>query len=171
VTVALERHGWILGASEERDIDALMKWFPDRESVSVWGGPIFRFPFTRHSFAEDLHWGSMASFSLRNQAGQLAAFGQVYKRYDRIHFARLVANPGMRRQGIGRRLVEMLMTVSPSIFDCGEYSLFVLRNNKPAYSCYLSVGFEVQEYPDDAPMADACYYLTRSVTARPDNNS
>ena len=164
----LRHEGWLLQPSEERDIDALMKWFPDESSVRVWGGPIFRFPFNRHSFAEDVHWGRMSSYSLRNRDNELAAFGQVYPRYERIHFARLVANPSWRRQGIGKRLLTMLMAVTPRAYEFAEFSLFVFRDNLPAYNCYRSLGFEVVEYPDDAPMAESCYYLTRPVTARAD---
>lgn len=156
---------WTLDRSEERDIDALLKWFPDRESVNVWGGPIFRFPFNRHSFAEDIHWGRMASFSLRDRHNALIAFGQVYERYDRIHFARLVAHPNLRGQGVGKRLMAKMMAVTPTMYDCEEFSLFVFRNNVPAYRCYLSMGFNVSDYPDDAPLADACFYLTRPVKA------
>lgn len=166
----LREQGWVLQPSEECDIDVLMKWFPDEASVRLWGGPIFRYPFNRHSFAEDIHWGRMASFSLRKAEHELAAFGQVYPRNDRIHFARLVSHPRMRREGIGRRLIEMLMTLTPRSYDFTEFSLFVFRDNLPAYNCYRSLGFEVVDYPDDAPLADACYYLTRPVAARPDNN-
>jgi len=156
---------WTLGLSEERDIDTLMKWFPNEESVRIWGGPIFRFPFNRHSFAEDVHWRRMTSYSLRNHADGLAAFGQVCSRYERIHFARLVSNPEMRRRGIGKQLLTMLMRVTPQDYDHGEFSLFVFRNNLPALNCYRSLGFEVIDYPADAPMADDCYYLTRPISA------
>lgn len=171
MNTAFEVQGWVLGRSEERDIDALMKWFPDKHAVELWGGPRFRFPFNRHSFAEDIHWGRMVSFSLREGHGGLAAFGQVDKRYARIHFARLVVHPEMRGQGVGTRLLGALMAVTPSMYACSEYSLFVFRDNITAYRCYRSAGFKVSDYPDDAPLADACYYLTRPVTARPDNNT
>ena len=81
---SLRERDWTLAPSEERDIDTLMKWFPDEASVRVWGGPVFRFPFNRHSFAEDVHWGRMKSYSLRNSTGDLVAFGQVCARYGRI---------------------------------------------------------------------------------------
>jgi len=171
VNKALAERAWALGSSEERDIDALLKWFPDKASVNVWGGPKFRFPFNRHSFAEDIHWGRMASFSLRDERDGLVAFGQVYERYERIHFARLVAHPDIRGRGVGKHLMAELMAVTPSMYDCNEFSLFVFRGNTPAYNCYLSMGFEVTDYPDDAPLADACFYLTRPVTGRQQNNN
>lgn len=67
----------------------------------------------------------------------------------------------MRGQGVGRRLIEMLMKAGQAMFPGDQYSLFVLRENKPAYECYKSLGFEATDYPDDMPHADVCYYLTR----------
>lgn len=155
--------GWTLDESVESDIDQLMKWFPDTASIDIWGGPHFRHPFTRHSFSEDLYWGRMASFSLRDPAGAFAAFGQIYERTGCINLARLVANPAMRGQGVGRRLIEVLMTVGQSMFACPRFSLFVYRDNTPAYECYKSMGFVVTKYPGDVVLAEVCDYLTRPV--------
>ena len=93
----------------------------------------------------------------------MCAFGQVYERNNRINLARLIAHPAMRGQGLGRRLVEMLMTVGADLFQFDEFSLFVYRDNTPALECYRSLGFTVQDYPPDQSMADLCYYLTRPV--------
>jgi len=167
-----EGHGWDLEATSDSDIIELMGWFPDRHSVDIWGGPGFRFPFTRESFVEDCRMDIMRSFTLRNAEGRIAAFGQLYDRHGRGHLARLISNPGMRRQGAGKRLIAMLMQVAREQFDFHEYSLFVYRSNEPAYRCYLDMGFRVQEYPADAKMKDKCYFLTRSSAeeqvSRPD---
>jgi ribosomal protein S18 acetylase RimI-like enzyme len=162
---------WLLERSDAGDIDRLMNWFPDAAATTVWGGPNFRFPFTRHSFAEDMHWGRMASFSLRDSLGELAAFGQLYEKYSCINLARLVVNPTMRGQGLGRRLVSSLMQVGRPMFPCAKFSLFVYRDNKPAYQCYKSLGFITTQYPEDMPMADLCYYLTRPVDDSENHNA
>lgn len=155
--------GWTLRKTTDVDIDELMGWFPDAHSVDIWGGPKFRFPFTRESFREDCHLDKvMQSFSLRDPDGRLAAFGQLYNRHDRGHLARLISNPDIRRQGAGKRLIERLIRVARDDYGFREYSLFVYRDNEPAYRCYLELGFTVQEYPDDAKMKDQCYFLTRS---------
>jgi ribosomal protein S18 acetylase RimI-like enzyme len=154
---------WILDETTESDIDLLMKWFPDADATRVWGGPDFRHPFNRHSFAEDIHWGRMATFSLRSPAGELAAFGQLYERLHRINLARLVVNPTMRGQGIGKRLIEALMTLGPQMFSCSEFSLFVYRDNVVAAKTYESMGFKVTNYPEKAALGEVCDYLTRPV--------
>ncbi len=159
----LSDDAWILDETAENDIDQLMKWFPDADSTRTWGGPDFRHPFNRHSFAEDIHWGRMATFSLRSPCGELAAFGQLYERLKRINLARLAVNPTMRGQGIGKRLIEMLMTLGPQMFSCSEFSLFVYHDNVVAAKWYESLGFKVTTYPEEALLGGVCDYLTRPV--------
>lgn len=154
---------WLLESTSESDIDELMTWFPDAHSVDIWGGPAFRFPFDRETFHEDSRWRDFSSFCLRNPDKEFAAFGQLGERYGRSHLARLIANPAMRRQGVGRKLMEMMIEVARVEQDHVEIALFVYRDNEPAYQCYLALGFEVQEYPEGGPMPDKCFYLTRPV--------
>jgi len=159
---ALRDNGWILSPLVDAEIDEVMRWFPDAESVNIWGGPNFRFPFTGKTFREDCRLDLMLSWVLRNAQGQLAAFGQAYERDGRGHLARLVSNPRLRRQGAGKKLIEMIIALLEKTQAYDEYSLFVFRDNVPAYQCYLSLGFVVQDYPDDAPMPEKCYFLTRA---------
>ncbi len=160
---ALEMQGWCLEPARDHDLDELMKWFDGEHSIIIWGGPKFRYPFNRGTFQEDCHWGDMATFSLRGPENTFSAFGQLYERDRRINLARLITHPAMRRQGVGRRLVQMLMSLGADLFALDEYSLFVFRDNTPALECYRSLGFEVQDYPSNQILADECYYLTRPV--------
>ena len=157
---------WILTPAADADFDEVMSWFPDAESVDIWGGPRFRYPFTAETFRADCRIDLMASYVLRSQDGRLAAFGQSYERDGRGHLARLVANPSLRGQGVGKQLIRMIIAALEEKHAYDECSLFVYRHNQPAYRCYLSLGFRVVEYPDDAPMADQCYFLTRKATRR-----
>ena len=145
------------------DIDELMDWFPDAESVDIWGGPRFRYPFTRRSFIEDCRIKRMTSYSLRRFDGALLAFGQVYVRDSRAHLARLIANPALRRLGYGRLLIEKIIGVIRREGEHAAVSLFVYRHNEPAYRCYRSLGFSVQDYPAGAALQGQCYFLTRPI--------
>ena len=158
-----------LRAATEADFDVLMTWFPRAEDVDVWGGPRFRFPFTRETFLEDCHWPGMLS-SVLSEESTVLAFGQYYERHGRINLARLVVSPEHRRQGLGRRLVEGLMAESRRHYDLTEFSLFVLRDNAAALDCYVACGFRIADYPED-DMADVCYYLTRPVDRSTDHAS
>ncbi len=159
--------GWTLRPTSSREFDLLMTWFPDPHSVEIWGGPVFRYPFTRDTFLEDCHIDMMISYSLLDPDGLLAAFGQVYERHGRGHLARLVSNPVMRRKGAGSRLIEMMIEAMRNEGSHDEASLFVYRDNVPARECYLSLGFRVTEYPDDAPLRERCYFLTRPIDTPP----
>lgn len=162
----IRESGWTLALAADTDFDEVMTWFPDANSVNIWGGPNFRYPFTGETFRKDCRVELMTSWCLRDDAGRLAAFGQACERGGRGHLARLVSNPSLRRRGVGRRLIRMIIAALEAAHEYDEYSLFVFRDNAPAYHCYLSLGFVVVEYPDDAPMSDTCYFLTRKATRR-----
>lgn len=157
----LIEQGWSLVEPEDADVDELMAWFPDAAAVDRWGGPRFRYPFTRLSFREDCRIDEISSFCLKDPDNAMAAFGQFYNRYDRAHLARLISDPHRRRQGIGRRLIRLIMQAAQLQTGHKQSSLFVYRDNEPALSCYLAMGFVVQDYPDGAPLKDRCYFLTR----------
>ena len=152
-----------LELATDSDIDELMSWFPDAGSVDIWGGPKFRYPFTRKSFVKDCGIEKMVSYSLRAPDGSMVAFGQRYVRDDRAHLARLIASPAARRQGYGRKLIEELIDTVRREAKHTDVSLFVYRHNEPAYRCYLQLGFRVQPYPEKARMREQCYFLTRPV--------
>ncbi|MBT8099094.1 MAG: GNAT family N-acetyltransferase [Gammaproteobacteria bacterium] len=154
---------WVLNESVTRDVDVLMRWLDNEMDVLTWGGPAFRYPFNRHSFTEDLYWGRLGSYSLRDQRGEMAAFGQLYERLGRVNLARLITDPLRRGSGIGKQLIAHLMQVGRNRFHCDEFSLFVYRDNRPALRCYEALGFEIKPYPRDVEFADICYYLTRPV--------
>lgn len=150
---------FVLDTVASDDVDEVMGWFGDAASVDIWGGPAFRFPFTRETFHEDCRWQDFSTYCMRGNE-QLLAFGQLGERYRRAHLARLIANPTMRGQGIGKQLIMLMLDKAREAYDHTECGLFVYKHNRPAYHCYRSVGFEVQNYPDDAPMPDECLYLT-----------
>ena len=153
---------WLLVEATAADVEALMQWFPGQDDVVTWGGAAFRYPFTRESFFEDIHWGKMASFRL-STGEDFAGFGQLYELDGRIHLARLIVRPDMRGRGVGTRLVEKLIEAGSELFAGDECSLFVLRENTAACECYKSLGFEVGEYPSNTPYADICHFLTRPL--------
>ena len=159
----LHSNDWELRAAAPADVDAMMLWFGGKADVVIWGGPSFRYPFTRRSFRKDIYWGRMASYSLFDPGGRFTAFGQLYVRSGRINLARLVVDPALRGRGIGKRLVELLMRAGAARFPCEEFSLFVFRDNVRAWRCYEAMGFVIDDYPHDMPHADVCYYLTRPV--------
>lgn len=155
-----------LTTARSTDIDALMPWFTDEVGATSWGGPQFRYPFTRESFHEDCHWHDMDTFVLRDATGLLVGFGQLYERSNRIHLARIGVCPERRGCGIGRELVRALLDEGRRIFELPEYSLFVRKDNPVASKLYSGMGFIRSEFPPGAPMQDICYYMIRQVEER-----
>ncbi len=149
----------------DADFDQLMTWFQTAESLSVWSGPNFRFPFTRETFLEDCRWPEMQTRVLR-EGGELLGFGQFYRRHGRINLARLAVNPSRRGEGLGSRLVGALLDEAREHVSGEEYSLYVLRDNVPALRCYESAGFRIADYPEGDPWPDDCFYMTRPVDRR-----
>ena len=154
---------WALQPATAIEIDQLMSWFSDKHTVVEWGGPEFRYPYTRVTFHEDVCWRKVASYILHDSSGHLVAFGQFYNRIGRIHLARLVVHPAARGRGIGKMLIDELMTAARRLLSFAEFSLFVNRNNLIALQCYESMGFVVRNYPDAMPVEDNCLYMTRLV--------
>lgn len=162
----LKDGSWTLAHATDADFDEVMNWFPDAHTVDAWGGPNFRYPFSGKTFREDCRVDVMESYGLRSTDKQLAAFGQSCIRDGRGHLARLVSSPALRRRGAGKQLIRMIMTTLETAHDFDEHSLFVYRDNVPAYRCYQSLGFVVHDYPEEAPMRDKCYFLIRKATRR-----
>ena len=152
-----------LNDASESDINRLRSWFPEERSVNIWGGPNFRYPLTPTTFQEDTHWQEMDSYILVSPQGGMRAFGQMYERHGRINLARLVVAPDQRRQGLGTRLVTLLMDRGRETFPLEEFSLYVYDDNHAAMACYSGAGFEEHASPvgDDVP--DNCIYMTCPV--------
>jgi ribosomal protein S18 acetylase RimI-like enzyme len=127
----------------------IMEWFPNDESISIWGGPGFRFPFTAHSFLSDLDLSKTESFVLANELGSSIAFGQYYMRNERCHLSRLVVSPSERGNGIGKHLIAQLCLQGCDDLKVSGCSLFVMPHNKSAMRVYLSLGFRKAIYPEE----------------------
>ena len=128
-------------------VKELMSWLSDREAVLAWGGLRFRYPFSRESFLEDVHWDRMPTFVLLDSTGAMVAFGQTYEKNERGHLARLIVSPEQRGNGYGQALVEQLSEKAREMFSCSEFSLYVMRGNDVATHCYLKAGFEEAPCP------------------------
>ncbi|MFQ5546762.1 MAG: GNAT family N-acetyltransferase [Woeseia sp.] len=152
-----------LNVAAESDVDHLMTWFPSKRSVAIWGGPKFRYPFTPETFREDMHWRQIASYCLADAGTEVLAFGQIYERHGRINLARLVVSPDRRGEGLGKRLIMLLMEKGREIFSLGEFSLYVYADNRAAKACYLAMGFEERQYPDGDDIPANCIYMTRAI--------
>ena len=74
--------------------------------------------------------------------GRLVAYGELWIDDDEaeVELARLIVDPGERRQGLGRRLVMALATLARSRHP--QVFLRVHPDNIAARRCYAGAGFE-----------------------------
>jgi ribosomal protein S18 acetylase RimI-like enzyme len=139
-------------ATRPEHLDTLKSWFPDKQSLRQWGGPLFRHPFRDATFLEDMRWREVPAYSLLEEESKLGGFGQYYDREGRCHLARLVIDPAQRGKGLGRYFIRGLMQIGMSDLGTDECSLFVMRSNRDAIRCYASLGFVRAAYPTDDPL-------------------
>lgn len=147
------------------DVRQVMTWFPDKESLMLWGSPYMRWPIREESFLEDIYWERFEARVARGDEGELLAFGQYYNKLGRCHLARLVVNPEFRRRGIGLEFIDRLMQHGGEILGTNEFSLYVMTANKPAWHCYKSLGFHMEPYPHCDPHLDNCVFMVTNRTA------
>lgn len=152
-----------LSPASLEDVTGLMRWFPSKETTALWGGPNFHYPFDLTSFLADCRYEEIPGYCLKDSAQRIRGFGQYYERYGRIHFARLVVAPDSRGQGLGQELLGRLIQIASDDLPLKQCSLFVYRHNLIALACYEKAGFRKTQYPEGAPLADVCYYMTRDV--------
>ena len=142
----------------------IMNWFPDKESVMLWGSPYTRYPLREETFFEDIYWDRVESRIARGDNNELLAFGQFYPKLARCHLARLVVNPEFRRRGVGVNFIDRLMTHGGKHLNTTEFSLYVMTVNKPAWHCYKTLGFHMEPYPHGDPHLDNCVFMVADRT-------
>ncbi|MFC1688047.1 GNAT family N-acetyltransferase [Pseudomonadota bacterium] len=137
----------------------IMGWFPDKESVFLWGSPYTRYPLTEETFFEDIYWSRINSLVALNEEGEILGFGQFYLKLGRCHLARLVVNPKYRGRGMGAEFISALMDYGAEQLDTQEFSLYVMTINKPAIAVYKNLGFNLAAYPHGDPKLENCVFM------------
>ncbi len=99
-------------------------------------------------------WGraDVTARLLRDPLGVPVAYGEVWddEEEDEVELARLIVDPARRREGVGRRLVEVLLDLAHQ-HGRSDCFLRVVPDNTAARALYRSTGFvEV----DEASMAE-----------------
>lgn len=133
-----------LRAAERTDLFIILPWITSEHECRMWAGPKMRFPPTPQSAWSDMEASGENAYVLVDAAAALIGFGQVLPRDENIlHLARLLINPGLRRQGIGRELCLALMKIGAAKHHPENFTLNVYESNKAAVRLYLSLGFKI----------------------------
>lgn len=139
-----------------QDFAALAAWFRNEDEVWLWGGRSVRFP------VDDVQLGMMLREASEPPAprrcwsamleGSLAGHGQAVREgRSSIRLARLAVAPALRRAGVARAMIGLIieeLLKEPSI---SQITLNVYRANAPARALYKSMGFvETKLLPETA---------------------
>lgn len=130
----------------------------------MWAGPKVRYPATPESAWSDMEASGNNAYALVDAEAALIGFGQVLPRDANVlHLARVIVDPELRGQGIGRALCVALMNIGASKHHAEFFTLNVYESNKAAVRLYQSLGFELKE-KDDSGAAAMIQQLPKAST-------
>lgn len=117
-------------ACEARDLDA----------VAALERRIFSDPWSRRSFEELLDLEHVRGFVVEDDAGALLGYAVCSRAADEGEILNLATVPAARRQGIGRRLVDAMLTWLRAE-GVARVFLEVRCSNDQAIGLYAAAGF------------------------------
>jgi len=124
------------------DYETIASWIPNAAASARWAGPNVQFPFIARDLPELLVVTRSHSFSLVSTENLLLGFGQFWPRDERtVHLGRIIISPRHRGSGLGRSLLELLITNAVNETKAKRVTLRVYRDNQPAISIYSRFGF------------------------------
>ena len=111
----------------------------------MWAGPKVRFPASPDSAWSDMGASENNAYTLVDAEDVIIGFGQILPGDDNVlHLARLIVDPKLRGQNIGRDLCIALMNMGASKHHAEYFTLNVYESNKAAIRLYHSLGFDVK---------------------------
>lgn len=143
-----------LRIAEKSDLSTVLSWIASERESLMWAGPKVRYPAAAESAWSDMGASENNAYTLVDAEDTIVGFGQVFPRDDNLlHLARLIVDPGLRGQGIGRNLCIALMNVGTSKHCADYFTLNVYQSNKAAVRLYQSLGFNVKGRDDSGAVA------------------
>ncbi|WP_157982834.1 GNAT family N-acetyltransferase [Aliidiomarina minuta] len=134
-----------LRAAEASDLVTILNWVANERECQMWAGPAICYTATPELIWSDIHASQESSFVLLNTHTALAGFGQLRLRAEQgVHLARLIVDPELRGQGIGKQLCRALMKEGTEKHKAPHFTLNVYESNKGAIKLYQSLGFEIK---------------------------
>ena len=126
------------------DLEIVLSWVRTPESLKLWGGPALTFPPLAPRIWQEMNASPQNTFSFVDQGGNIAGFGQIFFHEPQtVHLARIIVSPAVRGKGVGRLLCQQLIRAGITNYRASECTLNVYKDNAPAVSLYLSLGFTI----------------------------
>lgn len=112
----------------------------DLDAVYALEQALYPRPWTRGSFAFELHDNQAALLWVAEIAGDVAGYCVAWQLVDELHIANFAVAPAWQRQGVGRRLLAHLLAEAHSLGLQTAY-LEVRQSNLAAQALYRRLGF------------------------------
>ena len=124
------------------DYVEICSWVTDAAVCRQWAGPSITFPPHADRLPADLTKDGQESFSLVD-GESLIGFGQYWTiETGAVHIGRVIVSPRSRDKGIGRCLVEALISQGVASTGADRVTLRVAGGNARAQKLYESMGFQ-----------------------------
>ena len=144
--------------SKLTDLATVFSWFCDAETIREWAGPLVKLPYDPSRSLTEIQWDLSEPYTMYKNDKPIG-FVQVFKRYGFNHISRLAIAPRHRSNGLGRILIEHLLSNPPHPHF--GFSLFVYSNNLIARSLYEQLCFVEEQYPPNQATIKGCMFMVR----------
>lgn len=148
------------------DLRVLTVWVKDKNSCILWAGPFVKFPFTVESLIKDINYTDSNTFSLVSDEDHLLGLGQILKKDNNLHLARIIISPEHRGQGLGKNFCKYLIKEGIKRFGEKRFSLNVYKTNEKAISLYKNLGFIPINKPRDVSSKKDTIYMVLKPNKR-----
>lgn len=131
-----------LRAADVSDFSTVLEWVGSEEETRIWAGPQIRYPATPETAWFDMAASSENTYALVDETADMIGLGQVVPRdHHVLHLARLIVDPKLRGQRVGRCLCVALVDMAAAKFHTECFTLNVYESNTAARRLYQSMGF------------------------------
>ena len=144
------------------DLEVVTSWIGSQCERALWAGPTVPFPLDPAALPEQIDMAGAINVALDDEQG-LAAFGQALLRAPgRAHLARVIVRPDARGRGVGKALVEALLSRAGEA-RLSLATLNVYSDNAAAATLYSDLGFDRVERPPGDSSSPGTWFMQRSI--------
>lgn len=151
--------------AKKNDLRTVASWVDGLSEVQTWAGPGVSYPIDISTIADEIGFRSDNAFVCEDK-NALCAFAQLIERAKgKLHLARLISNPDMRGEGVGRKMCNQLIDEAKRL-AATELTLKVYSYNERAILLYQSLGFETVSSETDAGLMEMALVVSQDHVRR-----
>lgn len=139
------------------DREMMKDWLLEERQFHMWSGGKFAYPLTVEQLKERdecTEWEERAwSMAALDDEGKLVghfSFREVDYEKGSAHMGFIVIDPKRRGGGLGKEMVSQAVRYAFEILGLSRVTLNVMEENRAAYACYRSIGFQEERRSEGA---------------------